>query len=352
MLINTTTQRTSARGITRVNEFNNDPRQFSFVFNKASQLSESPRVLLSALAMPNRHSVSDAAQVFKGDTPSSVFSLFNNPLADYVVDISSKSLFLAGTLFKKSFCLFRAVSLEFRPHLGMSFSKTINLISRVGSPIGVGSDINDTQVNSKKAIRFIRKWLWGIYHHCQIESAITEDKVGLPDYPIKPCFLISSNSDGDNLSSLKSQDGYLVQSLPREDALVINDSPICFESGLNGAVSLVGFGNLANGTDGKLCRKLKVLSYLTIDSLLKAKLTRCAKSKGNLSDGIASLVKSLHSLQKCFMLLCDWGKFDHQGLFHNSIIQLLNSSVNILKKGGLRQFLPPLKGTGFLGAIL
>ena len=92
--INTTANRTSARSITRVNKFNDNPRQLCFVFDKGTQLSECPRVMLSPLAMPNRDSVTDAAQIFQSDTPASVFSLCNNALGNGVINIGSEALSL------------------------------------------------------------------------------------------------------------------------------------------------------------------------------------------------------------------------------------------------------------------
>ena len=111
--INTTANRTGARSIARVNQFYNNPRQLRFVFDKSTQLSERPRVVLSPLAMPNRDSVTDTAQIFQSDTPASVFSLCNNALCNGVIDIGSKASFFTRTLYEKSFGCLRALGLKF-----------------------------------------------------------------------------------------------------------------------------------------------------------------------------------------------------------------------------------------------
>ena len=94
MFINTTTYRASSGGISGVNNFDNHPCESTFVGEKLAELVERPRVLLSPLTPPNRDSVSDTAQIFKGDTSSSVFSLCNNPLANCVIDICIQNVII------------------------------------------------------------------------------------------------------------------------------------------------------------------------------------------------------------------------------------------------------------------
>ena len=332
MLINTTAYRAGAGGIARVNEFDNHTCESGLIFDEAPKLAESPRVLLSPLSLSNRDAVSNPLKVFKGDTSTAVFCLRNNTLADYMVGIGSKSLFLAGALFKKPFSLLRAVGLKFRPHLGVSLSKTTDGRTGVESPIRVGSDVLDTQVYAQKAIRLIWCWLRGINHNCQVKNAITENKVGLSNLSIESSFLISTNPDRDKLATLKSKNRDLVQSLPREDALVIDHSRVGLEDRLNRAVSFVGFRDFTNSTDSHLGRKPKTPNIL-INSLLKAYLISCFKFKGKSRDVVARFVKSLHCLEQGIVLLLVRSKFNHQGLYHIPSIALLIITVNsILRK--------------------
>ena len=332
MFRNKTTSRTGSRGISGVNKFDNHPCESSFVGDKLAELVERPRVLLSPLTLPNRGSVSDTAQILKSNTSSSVFSLCNNPLANCVIDICSKASFLLRTLFKQSFRRFRTVRLKFRPHLGVSLSKTTDGRTGVESPIRVGSDVLDTQVYAQKAIRLIWGRLGGINHNCQVKNTITESKVGLSYLSIKSSFLISTNPDRDKLATLKSKNRDLIQSLPREDALVIDHSRVGLEDRLNRAVSFVGFRDFTNSTDSHLGRKPKTPNIL-INSLLKAYLISCFKFEGKSRDVVARFVKSLHCLKQGIALLLVRSKFNHQGLYHIPSIALLIITVNsILRK--------------------
>ena len=350
MLINTTAYRAGSGGIARVNEFDNHTCESGLIFDEAPKLAESPRVLLSPLSLSNRDAVSNPLKVFKGDTSTAVFCLRNNTLADYMVSIGSKSLFLAGALFKKPFSLLRAVGLKFRPHLGVSLSKTTDGRTGVESPIRVGSDVLDTQVYAQKAIRLIRCWLRGINHNCQVKNAITENKVGLSNLSIESSFLISTNPDRDKLATLKSKNRDLVQSLPREDALVIDHSRVGLEDRLNRAVSFVGFRDFTNSTDSHLGRKPKTPN-ISINSLLKAYLISCFKFKGKSRDVVARFVKSLHSAKKSLVLFLTGGKLNQKGLYHTISIACSNLYVKSIKRR-YAPIPPTPKGMVFLGAFL
>ena len=332
MLINTTAYRAGARGIPGVNQLHDYPFEPSFILDKVPQLAECPRVLLSPLSLSNRDAVSNPLKVFKGDTSTAVFCLRNNTLANYMVGIGSKSLFLAGALFKKPFSLLRAVGLKFRPHLGVSLSKTTDGRTGVESPIRVGSDVLDTQVYAQKAIRLIRCWLRGINHNCQVKNAITENKVGLSNLSIESSFLISTNPDRDKLATLKSKNRDLVQSLPREDALVIDHSRVGLEDRLNRAVSFVGFRDFTNSTDSHLGRKPKTPNIL-INSLLKAYLISCFKFEGKSRDVVAGFIESLHCLKEKLVLLLVRRQFNHQCLLHSPIVDYIVPHVKYFKKG-------------------
>jgi hypothetical protein len=62
------------RGITRVNQFDQDTCNQGLVLDKLSKLIERPRLVSAPLAMPNR-TTADALQVFKGNLAMRVFSL-------------------------------------------------------------------------------------------------------------------------------------------------------------------------------------------------------------------------------------------------------------------------------------
>ena len=333
------TLRTGAGGISGVNQLHDYPCESSFILDKLPQLTERPRVLLSPLCFPNRDAVSDVGKVFKGDTSTAVFSLCNNILTNYVVYMSSKPLFFLGPLFEKSLCLFRAIGLKFRAKLGMAFSESVNLIPRVNFPIRVGNYVHNTQVYTQKAIRLIWCWLRGINHDCQIEGAITKNKVGLSHLPIKSSFLICPNPDRDYLATFESKYGNFIQPLPREDSLVINHRRVGFEIMHYFSISLVALRNSCNRSYCHLGGKPVMLPKVAIDHVMKVILPKGKSLKSLTRCVVTSFVETLHSLKKRLVLLWARGKFNHQSLLHNYIVEDYSLQVKYLTKGGMGGFL-------------
>lgn len=330
MFINTATYRTCARGVTGVNQFNHDPSEFGFILDKGSQLSEGPRVLLSPLAMSNRDSGTDTLEVFKGDTPSSAFSLFNNPLRDYVVDISSEALFLFRAFHEKSFGLFGAIGLKSGAKFSMAFSKPVDLPPTVDFSIRVGSYIYNTKVNTNEAVRLIWCRLRGVNHNCQIEDALTENKVGLSHLPINSGFLVSTNPDRDNLTAVECEDRNSIQAFPGKDALVVDHSSVWLEEVLSIHICLIALRNFGYSPYGHLGRKIIVLTKVAIDNMVEIVLPESFTVKSNITSVVAGFVKPLHHLKERLVLLLARSEFDHQCLLHNSIVELFILYVNTL----------------------
>jgi len=342
MLINTTAYWAGSGGVLRINKFNHHTCKFGFVGDKLAKLAECPRVLLSPLAFPNRDSVPDTPQVLQSDTPSSAFSFFNNLLANGMVDICSKASFLLGTFLKQSLSCLGAVGLKFGSNPSMAFSKPINLSPGIDLPVRVGSYVHNAKVYTQKPVRLIRGWFRGINHNCQIKDATIENEIRLSHLPIKPRFLICPYFDRDNLSAFEGKNRNSIQSLPGEDALVIDHSRMWLEEVLRLSVRLVALRNFCYCSHGHLCRKFVVLAKMVVGEMVNVILPECAAFKGNLGCVIAGFIKSLHRLKESLMLLLVRSEFNHQGLFHTSIVECFNPQVKF-KERGLSEFLCQLK---------
>ena len=330
--IDTTTYRASTRRIPRINGLDLHPSEFGFVFDKPPQLIERPRVLLLPLAISNRNSGTDTAQIFEGDTPASVFGLCNDSLTYGVVDIGSETALFTGALSEKLFSLFRPFGLKFGAKLSMALSEPIDLCSGINSSVRVRSDINDAQVNTEKAIGFVRCRLWRIYHSRKIESAISENKVGLPHLAVKSGLLISTYPSRDNQSAIKRKDRDFIKSLPRQDALVINHSRIRFEVMQGFPIRLIALRDLSYGSYRHLSRKAIVLTKISIGKVVNMYLSELLAFKGSLRGIVASIVEPLHSLKQSLMLFQCRSEFYHQCLLHGFIVECFSPHAKYFER--------------------
>ena len=150
MFINTTALRAGSRGVARVDCFDSNTRNLSFVFDKHAELCKCPRVMLFPLSFSNRCSGTDAPQVFDGDTPTSVFSLSNNTLGYAMIGVCGEIMFFTRSFFEKFLSRLSSLRLEFLSKLRVAFSETINLCTRINSSIGISRYINYSKINPKK----------------------------------------------------------------------------------------------------------------------------------------------------------------------------------------------------------
>ena len=338
-LINTTTYGAGARRVSRVNQFHDNPDETCLVFDKATELVECPRVMLPPLALANRGPVPDTLKVFEGDTATGVFGLCNNSLAEHVVDIAGKACLFARTFYQESLGCLRAVRLELLAQFGMALSQAVHLAARVGLTIGVGGDIDDAKVNTQKAFRVIRLRLRGIHHDGQVEGAVSQCKVGLSDNSVYPGFLVGTNAHRNELPSLEGKDGYPIRPLPGKDTLVIDYSAMGLEGVDFGFIPTIALDDLTDNPDGHLCRKAVMLAKIAIGKAMEFHLRSRIPLKSKIGYVVAGLVEAFHSLQQGLMLFEGWREFDHQCLFHSSIIDSEYQYV----KGGKPAILYQLK---------
>lgn len=330
--IDSTTDRASLGCVPGVNKSHQYPGELCLVFDKLSELVESPRVVLSPLAMSNHYSVSDTTQIFKSDTSASVFSLCNNPLTNHVIDVSSKPHLFTRTLYEKSPGCLRSFGLKFATEFRVAFSQTVDLIARIRFAIGISGNVHDTEVNPQIAVRVVGSWLRGIYHDCQIKDTISENKVGLPHLTVNPCFLIATDSYRDNLPTSQSQDRNLIQPLPRQNTLVVDHCRVGLEGMQRFPVSLIAFRDLGNCSYRHLSRKTVMLTKVEVDHVVKIVLAECTRLESLARSIVASLIKTFHRLKKRLVLFGAGSEFNHQRLFHSSIVDYTIPHVKYFEK--------------------
>lgn len=327
-LINTATGRARARGVAWVNQLHHYAHEPRLVFDKATQLSKCPRVVLPPLAMPNRYPVTDAAQVFQGDSASGAFSLCNKTLTDDMVDVAHKAFFLTGALLQETLTSLRALGLQLRPQFSVTFSQPIDLTARIVLPIRVGGDIDDTKINPKKAVRLIGRWFWGIHHYSEVEHTVSQDKVCLPDLAVETSSLVSADASRDDLATGKSKDRNSIQPLPGKDTLVKHYSRVRRKFGQTRSVTLECLRNFTDSSNGHLRREFVGIPSILVHSFLESKFVSSAKAKRHFGNVITSLVEPFHRLEQSLVLLWARIELNYQGLVHCSSVTLLSNTVN------------------------
>jgi hypothetical protein len=206
--------------------------------------------------------------------------------------------------------------------------------------IAIYGQILDTKINTKYTNRIVRRFFGDFDHDAKVENTVDQDQIGLASNPIHPDFLVVSESGGDNLPSLKGGQRDLLKSLPRKDALVIDNRAIKPKLWFDRLVSLVGFADLGNGSNRKLGGKTKLVSDRVVNRLMDLNLVSGVHSKDSFRYVVASLVKPLHCFTEHLMLLWRGIKLNQQGLKDSTEdnLQLINSFWCVITEG----YAPPM----------
>jgi hypothetical protein len=320
-LINTTAYRAGSGRVSWVNEFDENSHQPSLVLDKLAELVKRPGVLLPPLAFANRDAVSDMCQVFQGNTSTAVFGLRNNTLGYNVIDMGSKASFLFGTFLEKPLRRLRIFGLKFGAKFGMALSQPVDLSPRVNLPIGIGSDINDAKVNSKKLGRVACWRFLNLTGLKQVEAAILINQVGFSTEKPKQLQLTRPGDKRYLQATIKRPDGNkLVGCLPGENTLVVSDAPLPVESPLDAPVKLIGIRHLCQNPDHDLSGKVEAAPKVVIKQVVQVILTKGLCFPSTLADIVGSIIHSLKRFQQRLVLLFSQCQFNLSYQFHKSII--------------------------------
>lgn len=318
---NQATPGASLRRVSGVNQCHQYTGELSLILDKPAKLVKGPGVVLSPLAPANRDSGADALQIFKGDTASSVFGLYNNSLGNAVVDVGSKPSLLLGTLNKQSLGRLRAFGLELTPEFGMAFAKPVDLSARVNSAIGVGGDIHDAEVDTQELSRVAGRQLINLAGLEKVESTVSVNKVGLAEKVLEKLYLACPGNKGDSKPPASRPDGYrVVGYLPGQDTFVIGDAAAPVESALDSTSDFVSISHLRQHPDHDLGCKTKAAAQVIVKQVVQIILAECLCLPGPFTDIVGGIVHRLQRIQQGIVLLRGRGQLDLCYQLHSYII--------------------------------
>ena len=311
---------TGARSVSGIDKNHQDTGKSRLVLDEGAKLMERPGMMDATLSLANRYPVADTLEILKSDTAPGAFGLRDQSLANRMVDVRGETGFLVTALLQESFGGLGAFGLQPLPEFCMTLPQAVDLTAGIAVAIGVGSDIDNAEVNAEPVLGIIGGRFRHVHHHGKVKCAITVDEIGLTANAFQASGLISAENDGDDLAALERQDGHPVKSLPGQDTLVVDDGTVRPESGLFGFIPLVCFGDLADGPDGQLGREIEPLPDVVVNNLLQSNFIGRAFPEGDFSDSIAGNIEPLHRLQESDELFGIRFKFENQCQVHKKSI--------------------------------
>jgi len=244
---------TGLRSICTGHEYKRHTCDGSLIFDKIPQLSECPGMVSASLSLSNRHSGSDAFEIFESDHSSSVFGFSNNILGNNMIGMSMKPSFPARYLFKMPLGTSCSGFLQVCLKLGIFLSGSISLLTTERNSIVIGNEIDNSHVNTESINRIELRRFRNLHNRSNIENIILQNEISLTSNPaVHPDFLIFSDPDRYFKSSSQRENRYCFKSLPGKDSLVINDRSIISKLRFDRLISLKSFRYFSDSTNNKL----------------------------------------------------------------------------------------------------
>jgi hypothetical protein len=172
--INTTTSRTGARCISRVNEDNGNTGKLSFVLDFLAQIMKRPTMQLIALGASSPNSVTNACQVFQGNRSLSALRFIYQLFADYMIYVIGKARLFAGKILEPALGRLCAPLLQFGTKSFVPVSDTLDMATGMKLPVAIGGDVDNAEVNTQNGVYVYRIGIVNVARGKQIKLTASE----------------------------------------------------------------------------------------------------------------------------------------------------------------------------------
>lgn len=305
-LIDVAALRAFPAGVARVDTDQRNATQRRLIGHEIPELSESPTVMRSPLALPNRCPVANVRQVFHPDAASGAFSLAHDRFANAVVQVAGEPRFFESAATQQPFSRFGPFFLEFPSQSCMAAAQIGVQRSTEYVAIAVSSDVPLTEINAEVIGRIT---FWGIaYVDCNVqeEHTIAVYQIRLPTCTPQLRTLVCAAHPWHQLPAAIGQYGDPIRALPRQNALVVDNGAMRPERRLDVSISLVRLDNFVDRQKGHLGAKIEATTGFVIRQLLKFDFIRAPVGEGGGRKGIACRVETFHRSKHGIRLLGIW----------------------------------------------
>src|SRR5574343_1076291 len=219
-LIDMPTMATSTAGILRIDQNHRNANNLCFVLNKTPKLIKRPFFKSFALCFSNRLPAIKTLQIFKGNRTAGIFSKLNNLLRNYMVGVAFKTCLSTRDFLKVSFGRLTTTTLKFGFKCGCFFSNNINLFSRKGIAIAIGSNIHNTHINPKRSLGINGSSIWKLYDKTKKKISFVVNQIGLTTNFSLFQFGIFTKNDRDFVSTVKTENRNGIKSFKGKNSLI------------------------------------------------------------------------------------------------------------------------------------
>lgn len=294
--IDVITTRTSTRRVTRINCDHGYAYLLCFVFDKGSELSESPTGKRCSLRLPSRYPVANPCQIFQGYPAISALSRSNNCFTNIVIGPGSKALFFLASLLEQTTRRLRAFGLKLASKLAVAITNIFNCLTLVNRLVAINGDVGNTEIDAQEPFNVQRVRLINVADSEQIKLAINTSQIGFALLGLQQSPLVFTANKRDYLSSVHCPDrNRATWQTPVEHSIIVSNAAEWLESAKGFLVQLISVSHFGDATNNNLSSKIELFSDRMVNKLVKRELTEGFLVPRLLTDLITSSVSRLKS---------------------------------------------------------
>lgn len=324
-LVGVTATGALATGVPRIDNNQRNAGQLGLVLQECAELSERPGMQNDALFTPNRDPISDARQVFDGQSSVGAFSGSDDLLADVVVNPNGKAGLLAGQLLQEPLGCAGLFALELGSKTTVAITDGLHCGSRVPSPIAVRSDVRYSQVDAKEVPHVGWVGLFGVANGGQVELPIVENQVRLSLPGLQESQLSGTSSKRNLQAPAGGPDGddALIH-VPLQDAVVVGNGPLGSEASSGVIVQPVSVCHLGDASNHYLRCEVEPPAGFVVGELVEIEGSEALSFPCSIGDPIAASISPLQGFLERTKLKVRGLQFDLGSQFHiNTVSQHL-----------------------------
>lgn len=243
-----------------------------------------------SLPLAKLHSVTDAFEIFNGDSATSAFSGFYNLLTDAMVDISGVSAFFLGEVFKNTFGRLGAFALKAStlPTATMAYSSYNS--TTIDISVRVSGDINYATIDTKPFVRVKALRFGNVASLQDVPFTPTANQIGFTLCVLEKVKLLLSSLIGHLCPTVNCPKRDNLIWFPAKNTAVIGNAAQLGKSALRLFVNLVTIRNLGNNSHCHLRRQSELLSNGIVAGVMQIVLTKRLCHPGMITNILRSAI--------------------------------------------------------------
>lgn len=310
MLCTVSTIRTYTAGISRINQEYSYTRLLCFVRDVRSQLVKRPTIEVAALLTLNSSSCSNVCQIFKREClrpgGTRFRRLSNQAFTDSMVRILLKTPLFARQFLQAALGILRATFLQAAAILMVTFAYPIHLLAAKCFAVAIHAEVDDAQVTTQDAGRFIRVRRFLGLSDVEIPAVASAHQFSAANLPCQVVQIAPLKVAQVKLANNSPCDGVEADLIPLHQAVgtsVVTDAAIRIKGWARCVVMLprrsYRFCRFISGTARQLRTQAKLSTSRTIDFMMERVFIRDALLPRHLSTvGCSRIERGLRLMQR------------------------------------------------------